>query len=173
MADPGHVLSPAARCPWVGEEESVPPGGPCPRRALCAASLYPVLPGRLLYQVVGWGAGGRPHTCPSRLCFLQRKWESARASLSASGMGPTPSPRFSSTCPAHPAPSLASRGLSLLSALRVLLAADQAQGRGWLLSVCSLYPSVVEPRIVFLAGARQGESVVHRRSCPFSDPFPV
>lgn len=32
----------------------------------------------------------------NQICFLQHKWELARASLLASGTGPTPSPRFSS-----------------------------------------------------------------------------
>ena len=34
----------------------------------------------------------------NQLGLLQHKWESARASPSASGMGPTPSPKSSSMC---------------------------------------------------------------------------
>lgn len=49
-----------------------------------------------------WGGGeGRGGTHITNLiCFLQHKWELARASPLASGTGPTPLPRCSSMCQA-------------------------------------------------------------------------
>lgn len=47
----------------------------------------------------GWAELGTPGVrLANQLCLLQHKWESARASPSASGMGPTPSPKSSSMC---------------------------------------------------------------------------
>lgn len=46
----------------------------------------------------GEGRGGTHIT--NLICFLQHKWELARASPLASGTGPTPLPRCSSMCQA-------------------------------------------------------------------------
>lgn len=57
-----------------------------------------LLPGQASSGGGGEGRGGTHIT--NLICFLQHKWELARASPLASGTGPTPLPRCSSMCQA-------------------------------------------------------------------------
>lgn len=71
----------------------------------------------------GRGFGTRGARVANQLCFLQHKWALARASPSASGTGPTPSPRSLSTCPG----CVDSPGPLLLKGVRGLLLSQPLQ----------------------------------------------
>lgn len=67
-----------------------------PVQASCKVFLVPLAAKTGLFQEVWGGALGWGMHITNQLSFLQHKWELARASLLASGMGPTQLPKFSS-----------------------------------------------------------------------------